>query len=378
MFIYLFGFLISLLFLWLAQKKAKTEKTKIIFILLAVLPLFLLSALRYDVGTDYIKRYTNDYLAMAQGENISNLEIGFKFIDYLCLLVTKQPYLLFWMTSLIILGIFFTIMCQQSKDICLSATIFFLAGYFFGSLNLVRQYIAIGFLLIAYQFLLKENKKQSYIGFAIFTILAFFMHSSSIVGVILILLTQKVFVNVKWVLPVSIILLLLNENLIQLLAPIIGKTRFNVYLTGNMAKGELSILNILENVLIYVWMYAIFYLKKKNGEELKKEAILLLNIQGVALLTTVAGACHMLFSRIALYFVVFQILAIPYYISIMPLSKIKEIIKDKWKKEIKEETIKQITIVVLIIGFISMFTYTNILNNDNGVLPYKTIFTVDK
>lgn len=378
MLIYLLGFFISLLFLWLSQKKAKTEKAKIIFRILAVLPLFLISALRYDVGTDYIKRYTNDYLAMAQGKQIPNLEIGFQFIDYLCLLVTKEPYLLFWITSLIILAIFFITMYKESKDVLLSATIFFLAGYFFGSLNLVRQYIAMGFLLIAYQFLLKENKKQSYLGFAICIILALFMHSSSIVGAILILLGKKVFVNVKWVLPVSILLLLVNENIMQVLGLVIGKTRFNVYLTGNMAKGEISILNILENTIIYVGMYAIFYLKQKNKEELKKEAILLLNIQGMALLTTVAGACHMLFSRIALYFVVFQILSIPYYISIMPLKTIKEQIAYRFKKEIKEQTIKQITIVVLIIGFFSMFTYTNILNNDNGVLPYKTIFTVDK
>lgn len=378
MLMYVLGFLISLLFLWLAQKKAKTKKTKIIFIVLAVLPLFLLSALRYDVGTDYMKRYTNDYLAMAKGENISNLEIGFKLIDYLCLLITKEPYLLFWITSLIILAIFFIVMYQQSKDICLSATIFFLAGYFFGSLNLVRQYIAMGFLLIAYQFLLKENKKQSYIGFAVCILLAFLMHSSSIVGAILILLGKKILVNAKWVLPVSILLLLLNENIMQVLGLVIGKTRFSVYLTGNMAKGEISILNIVENIIIYLWMYVIFYLKQKKKEEITKEATLLLNIQGIALLTTVAGACHMLFSRIALYFVVFQILSIPYYISIMPLKTIAEQIKQKLEKEMKEQTIKQITVVVLIIGFFSMFTYTNILNNDNGVLPYKTIFTVDK
>jgi len=62
----------------------------------------------------------------------------------------------------------------------------------------------------------------------------------------------------------------------------------------------------------------------------------------------------------------------------MPFKQVKEIIQDKWKKEIKEKTIKQITIAVLIIGFISMFTYTNILNNDNGVLPYKTVFNISK
>lgn len=376
--VYIIGFLISLLFIWLSQNKAKTKKTKIILMMLAVLPFLMISVLRYDVGTDYIKRYTNDYIDMAHGKNITNLEIGFKLIDYLCLIFTKEPYLLFAVTSLIILAIFSISIYKESKSVLLSTTIFFLAGYFFGSLNLVRQYIAIGFLLIAYQFLLEENKKKSYIGFILCTILAFFMHSSSIVGFVLLFLGKKVFVNIKWILPVSIILLILNENIMQVLGLVIEKTRFGVYLSGKLARGEVSILNILENLMIYLWMYAIYYLKQKNKEEIKKEGILFLNIQGIALLTTVAGACHMLFSRIALYFVVFQILSVPYYISIMPFKQIKEMIQNKWKKEIKEQTIKQITIVVLIIGFISMFTYTNILNNDNGVLPYKTIFSANK
>ena len=122
-------------------------------------------------------------------------------------------------------------------------------------------------------------------------------------------------------------------------------------------------------------MYFIYRSKKKNGEELERQAVLFLNIQGLAFLVTVAGACHMHFARIALYFVVFQILSIPYYLELMPLKRINEKINDQLKKDVKEKTIKQIVTVLLVIGFLGMFGYTNILNNDNGVLPYKTIIT---
>lgn len=374
MIVYLLGFLISIVLIWVAEKKVESKKIKILLMILAVLPLFLISALRYDVGTDYIKRYTNDYLNMAQGKDISNLEIGFKLINYICLIFTKEPYLLFVITSLMILTLFFTTIYKESKNKLLSVAIFFLGGYFFGSLNLVRQYIAIGFLFVGYRFLLSDNKKKEYIGFITCAILAFLMHSSSIVGFILIFLNRKMLANIKWILPVSIILLILNENIMKVLGIIIEKTRFNVYLTGNMARGEVSILNILENIIVYIWMYAIYFIKTKNKEELSKEAILLLNIQGVSTLVTVAGACHMQFSRIALYFYVFQILSIPYYISIMPFEIISEKIKDRFNKNINENKIKIITIATIIIAFIGMFTYTNIINNDNEVLPYKTVF----
>lgn len=204
------------------------------------------------------------------------------------------------------------------------------------------------------------------------------MHSTSIVGFLLIFLGKKMLVSAKWVLPVSIIVLLLGENIMQILGIVIEKTRFGIYLTGKFAQGKVSILNIAENVIVYLWMYFIYRSKRKNGEKIERQATLFLNIQGLALLVTVAGACHMHFARIALYFVAFQILSIPYYIEIMPFKQISEKIKEKLKKEIDEKQLKKVTIVLLIIGFLGMFGYTNILNNDNGVLPYKTIFTSEK
>ena len=33
---------------------------------------------------------------------------------------------------------------------------------------------------------------------------------------------------------------------------------------------------------------------------------------------------------------------------------------------------------VVIMAFLGMFAYTNILNNDNEVVPYKTVFEIGK
>lgn len=374
MIIYILAFLLSIFLIWISKNKIKSKKVKILFMILAVLPLFLISAFRYDVGTDYIKRYTNDYLDMAKGKQIGNLEIGFKLIDYICLFFTKEPYLLFVITSLIILAIFYETIYKKSSNIILSVVIFFLGGYFFGSLNLIRQYIAISFLLIGYQFLIVEDKKTAYIGYTICAFLAFLMHSSSIVCFSILFLGKKVIANIKWVLPIMFIILILNENIMDILGILISKTRFNVYLSGNMAKGDVSILNILENLIVYLCMYGIYFVNKKQNKPIEKEGILFLNIQGIALLVTVAGVAHMLFSRIALYFCVFQILSIPYYLSIIPFNSITDVVNNKLKKQFQEKTIKIATYAIVLISFLGMFTYTNIINNDNGVLPYKTIF----
>ena len=378
MYIYIITFLITILLVWLAENKAKSRKIKIILLILAVVPMFFISAIRYNVGTDYEKRYVADYYTLLEGKNVGNLEIGFKAIDYLCLFFTKEPYLLFAITSLIILAIIFEVIYKKSSNRILSIIIFFLGGYFFATLNIIRQYISVAFILLGYQFLMSENKKKAYIGFVICAILAFFMHSSSIICFIIILLTKKNIMDARWVIPLSILILILNKNIMVILTPIIKNTRFNVYLTGKFTTGELSILQIVENLIIYLAMYFSYYFEKKQGKELDKQGITLLNIQGLALLLTVSGVIHTLFIRMAIYFVAFQIISIPYFFSILQFNTITDKINKKFKKNLKTKTVEIIIYSCIVLGFSAMFIYTNILNNDNEVLPYKTIFSIKK
>lgn len=378
MYIYIITFLITILLVWLAENKAKSRKNKIILLILAVVPMFFISAIRYNVGTDYEKRYVADYYTLLEGKNVGNLEIGFKAIDYLCLFFTKEPYLLFVITSLIILAIIFEVIYKKSSNRILSIIIFFLGGYFFATLNIIRQYISVAFILLGYQFLMSENKKKAYIGFVICAILAFFMHSSSIICFIIILLTKKNIMDARWVIPLSILILILNKNIMVILTPIIKNTRFNVYLTGKFTTGELSILQIVENLIIYLAMYFSYYFEKKQGKELDEQGITLLNIQGLALLLTVSGVIHTLFIRMAIYFVAFQIISIPYFFSILQFNTITDKINKKLKKNLKTKTVEIIIYSCIVLGFSAMFIYTNILNNDNEVLPYKTIFSIQK
>ena len=105
MYIYIISFLITILLIYIAKTKVKNKKIKVILLILAVIPMLLVSALRYQVGTDYTKRYVENYRMLQKGIDVEDLEIGFKAIDYVCLFFTKDAYLLFIVTSLIILSI---------------------------------------------------------------------------------------------------------------------------------------------------------------------------------------------------------------------------------------------------------------------------------
>ena len=193
MIVYLIGFILTIILLYISEYKVKSKRKKFLLRVVAVLPLLVISAIRYNVGTDYDKRYVQDYINLSKGIEVTNLEIGFKAIDYMCLVFTKEPFLLFIITSTIILSIIFEVIYKKSINKILSIIIFFFGGYFFGTLNLVRQYVAVALVMLGYQFFTSDNKKKAYIGFIICAILAFLMHSSSIICFAILFLNRRGF-----------------------------------------------------------------------------------------------------------------------------------------------------------------------------------------
>lgn len=373
MIVYVLMLILSILFLIL-EKKAKKKWIKIICCIMAVMPFFIVSAFRYDIGTDYTRRYVFDYNRTLQGIDVPNLEILFKVIMKFCIIFTEEPYLMFAITSAIIVGFILGTSFSKSKDKILSVCIFLLGGFFFDSLNIMRQYMAMSLIFFGYQFLLKS--KRWYLAYIVTVILATLIHSSAIIMLILVFLTRKMLVSWKWVLPTCVIVVLLNENLMNIIGFFVQNTKFEAYLTGKFAQGEFSYLFVAENLVIYLIMMYI-YAKNKKMDNIQTQDILFINIQALALIVMVLGSVHMLFIRIALYFSIFQVISVPYYISKIPNEKVvadlKKITKNKFKFSKLEKYMKQVVTVVVVLCFIFAFTRTNILTNTNEVLPYKTI-----
>lgn len=373
MIVYISMLILSILFLIL-EKKAKKKWIKILWCIMAIMPFFIVSALRYDIGTDYTRRYVFDYNRTLQGIDVSNLEILFKFIMKFCMIFTEEPYLMFAITSAMIVGFILGTSFTKSKDKILSVCIFLLGGFFFDSLNIMRQYMAMSLIFFGYQFLLKS--KRWYIAYIATVIVATLIHSSAIIMLIVVLLNRKMLVSWKWVLPVCVIILILNENLMNVVGFFVQNTKFEAYLTGKFAQGEFSYLFVAENLAIYLMMMYIYSKNKKLGN-IQTQDILFLNIQALALIVMILGSVHMLFIRTALYFSVFQVISVPYYISKIPnkevIRDLKKITKNKFKFVKLEKYMKQAVTVIIVLCFIFAFTRTNILTNTNEVLPYKTI-----
>ena len=350
---YILMLLFSVVMLLIAQKFKDNKIVKITAYILGALSFFVVSAIRYDVGTDYFYRYAPDYIKLGQGIDVTNLEIGYKAIVSICLLITKDYAIIFAVTSAIIIGLTFYTIYKESPYPVLSVIIYFGTGFFFHSLNLMRQYIAISIVLYSYKYLIKKE----YIEFILCIILACLMHSISLVFIIAILLCDREVFDLKRTIIISILLLIFGKYIWHYVIDlIVNHTRFAVYIGSKFDKSKLRIYDIIFNAILYIIIYYLYKHTKEKGRTEK----FFLNMQACSLFFMILASTMYLLFRFSFFFGIFNIISIPYFLEKSDIDKKKKIA----------------VLVILIITLCGYITKTNIIGNTDEVKPYKTIFNI--
>lgn len=196
--------------------------------IVASLPFLFITLFRYDVGTDYMQ-YLYGYYNQGIGDSREK-EIVFQSIIDLSRYIHFPFLMIILFGSLVCLNTFYTIY-KLSFNIKQSVILFFLSGFFFISLCMIRQSASTALFFIALIYLLKRN----YLVYFFITIICYFLHSTGGVYVLLgvvILLFDKInwlsrLLRPKWLLIVTVI----------------------IYISGNLLRNQLMILT--ESVGIY-------------------------------------------------------------------------------------------------------------------------------
>lgn len=171
--IYILMMLLSMLIAWLACEFSPEPERRLIFRihglniktdpvafrLLAVvsaLPLTILSAFRFEIGTDYLYTYKPLFLNILNGSSTfmqPKTERGFFLLIKFIQLFTDNPQWIFIITSILFLGLIYYYIYEYSLDVPLS--IFILVGttLYFCSYNMVRQMLAFAIAFYAFRFI---------------------------------------------------------------------------------------------------------------------------------------------------------------------------------------------------------------------------------
>lgn len=196
MIVYLVAFFISLLFLlWARNYAIKKDRHGLkpskffLFVLafLAFTPFFLISALRYDVGTDYMFRYVYDYQNLYYN-GVAPEQEPFYHWFYNVIISNNINFQWFFVITGLLTNffVFFAIMQDKNRDYPLMLFIYFAHCMFFSSLSNVRQCLGASCALASFAILFnwQRTKKTYFISFLLI-LLSVLFHNTSLIYIAL-------------------------------------------------------------------------------------------------------------------------------------------------------------------------------------------------
>lgn len=174
--IYYFLLLVLILLLVLAPKRNKNA------LRFSCAFLFVLSAFRGEsVGTDTIN-YINIFNTITTKGHYKVFELFWYYLSFsISELGLSVRYVFVISSSLIILCIYKGI-AKASRYYVFSIILFLLFYYFFESLNIVRQYIAMSIIFLAVSFFEDTSKVKSWISYYVLSIAALLCHTSALIA----------------------------------------------------------------------------------------------------------------------------------------------------------------------------------------------------
>ena len=316
--------------------------------------LFLLSALRMEVGNDYKNYAITCHEVWVDGHVVT--EIGFNYLVKLVYtLAGHENYILvFAIFSFVTIYIFLKAMYQESDSFVLSIFLFMTLGIYFRTFNTMRYYLVLAVSLYALRYVVRKQ----YCRFIIIICVAALFHKS-VLFVIPVYLTAA-FVSKRWhyvVLGVCAAAALLAKNIIMKIALILYPSYENTsYIEGN--GGFIS--NIILNAptigqCILVLLLCIVFYKAALADDRANRIYHNLNI--FALLLYVCGYYLPLLSRFTYYMIIPHLLLVPGVIFR---------IKDEKKRRL-------VTGITAVLGLIYFVLFLRTASSEGvRVLPYQT------
>lgn len=321
-----------------------------IFAVLSFLPLYLVSALRYKVGVDYMS-YTYIFEAINGYKGASShTEVGYRALNYIVSLFTDDPQFIYALTALITLGLIVYGCYKYSPNPAMSIFLFVTAGYAFSSFNILRQYIAIA-LVFASLKLIKENK---FFPFLLIILLAATFHKTVVVMIPFYFLL-RLRLKQSYMLMITaagVCLIPLRGVLTNLLVGL-----FYPQYAGTDLIKSLSAFEFLYYVLLFsVVLFLCFRYKATFFED--GYNLITFNASFYAFLIYLCLSFVPEVNRIAVYIELFVILLIP-----------------RLFEEEKNKKVKALYYCIFILIYLAFFVLSIGVMGRYNVLPYQTVFS---
>lgn len=331
--IYIVTFVVSVVFFKLADFVKKEQR--IYIDLIAILLLCLLAGFRSEiVGTDtsgYIVPmikgaissgnikdfFQYSWLTGFNRKTVFDYEIGYSLVVFLTSAVFKSVVVTqFVLELLIVLPIYVALRIKKDVSIWFGMFVFMMQFYN-GSMNLVRQSIAMAFMLLAITYWMKDDKKKC----ILFLICATLFHTSALLGIIIIFFYKFVgretnveiktssrmvninYINIAIVIGVGI-LALIGTQFVVIIIEQFGFSKYAGYILGDIQFMPNQVINVLPPLVMLLLSFKYF---KNHQKEWAFYIVMMAYVIIVGQFTSV----NPFGGRIRFYFMIFAIFAYP-------------------------------------------------------------------
>lgn len=350
---------ISSIYLSTSNKfKTENKKRDIILRTFPFIAVSLVAGLRaYTVGTDTNETYLDIYNISTQ--NFWSIrDRGYAFINYVIKVIFGNYSAVLLMVSFITYGLIFYRIYKDSKIEWYSIFLFFSTDFFFISMNMVRQSIAIAIFIFSITLIHSKEKKDIVLYF-IMAFLAGTMHTSGWILIPLFFVYRFVKLSPIKALVFTVVNIVLCGVITKIVIGILFKNSyfssyFKWYFDSNYNSGELSIVGIMipfTILMLWVILYK-FHSEAKSDLQFNDLGISMLIAGNLAIYSTMIP----LIQRISLYFSSTIILFLPCVFSYMENKKFRIGMK------------VAITSCYLFYMIITIF-----IQKQEGVLPYHSV-----
>ena len=363
-FFYIIIFFISIYFMkkvencYIKKEKIKNVTTKILFFSIIAIGIpIIISAIRYQVGTDY-NNYIDYYIFYSKlnfteaikdaNELLSILIVKFAYLF-------REPQIVFAIFAFLTIFVFYRAILTKKEKISITLMFaLYLFLYYMYSLNIMRQMLAVSIVLYAYKYIIKHDFKR----FLLCIIIAMFFHTTALLFLPFYFLcpkegveSKKLVTIIRVIVIILVLVMILNyDATIGLISSISGFERFASY-TNTTVQGENKQIIINSFVLIVLLIF------QRPLKKYSKENEMYLFLYFVGYILTLLGFISPYAKRMALYFNISEI----YLLATLP-----QITKNKEQKLF-------VTVLILIYAIL-MFVISTYTLNIGEIIPYQTIF----
>lgn len=371
MFVYLFGFFLSLFFVYLSQKNVG-KISSFLIVLGIVIPCAIAGFRDPSIGTDvqvYVKPLferakesanfleyynSNIYYYSWRADPVKTFEIGYLVLNYIIAKLFGVLWvMLFAIHAIIIIPLYKALKLYSNKFPLWIGMATFYFMFYNRSLNVMRQWMALSLLFYAFHYLQNKN----YLKYSIFVLFSILFHNSAVVGFGIMLIyiyvnnkqdSIRIF-NVFIIIGIGLACLLGTDIIVNILVRI-GIVEYSSYISGDVSFLPSQIILRFPLIILFVYDW-------RRLKSIEKDAYIYLIFVIFDILTSQLSSVNQVSGRIALFFSMYNILIYP---QICTVSKFKN---------------NNYVRTVYLMGYLFLYWWVQyVYMGYNATVPYISIF----